>query len=317
MTTPSPSPAIFDRLHCLGEPTRARLALLLERQELTVSELCAILQAPQSTVSRHLKALADAGWVASRPEGTRRFYRLDRDSLEPSMRNLWLAVREDVAASPAAGQDRARLAPVLAARRTRSAEFFQSEASHWDRMRDELFGASFYLGALPALLEPTWVVGDLGCGTGPVAGSLAPFVARVIAVDASEAMLAEARRRLGHLETVEIRRGDLEALPIDSATLDAAVLALVLHHIPDPSRVLEEVARVLRPSGRVLVVDMLPHDREELARSMGHVWLGFGEPAIASHLAEAGFTSVRNVRLPVDPAARGPALFASCARRAG
>ena len=313
MITITPISDIFEQLTSLGEPTRARLLLLLEGQELTVSELCAVLQAPQSTVSRHLKSLSDAGWVATRPEGTRRFYRVDRDAVTASMRKLWLAVREEVAGSPAAVQDRTRLAPVLARRRSRSEEFFRSEAGGWDRVRDELFGAGFYLQALPGLLDPAWTVGDLGCGTGRVAEALAPFVARVVAVDGSDAMLAEARRRLAGRGNIDLRRGELEALPVEDASLDAAVLALVLHHLPEPARVLREVARVLQPGGRVLVIDMLPHDREELANRMGHVWLGFGQDAMAAHLAEAGFESTRVVPLPADPAARGPALFAAAA----
>jgi len=304
---------IFDRLTSLGEPTRARLLLLLESQELTVSELCAVLQAPQSTVSRHLKALADAGWVASRPEGTRRYYYVDQATMKASMRRLWLAVREEVSESPAAGQDRARLVSVLAQRRSRSEEFFQSEAGEWDRMRDELFGAGFYLGAIPGLLDPTWVIGDLGCGTGHVSESLAPFVGQIIAVDGSVAMLAEAKHRLEDHDNIQIRHGDLESLPIDDDALDAAVLALVLHHLPDPGAAMREVARVLRPGGRVLLVDMLPHDREELAKRMGHVWLGLAEEAITTQLATAGFQSIRHARLPINADARGPALFATSA----
>lgn len=307
---------VLDRLTALGDGTRTRVLLLLERQELTVSELCAVLQAPQSTVSRHLKALADASWVVSRPDGTRRFYRMDRDGLPSSMRRLWGAVREEVATSPGAEQDRVRLASVLTQRRRRSEEFFSSEAGQWDSMRDDLFGAGFYLQALPGLLDETWTVGDLGCGTGHVAASLAPFVAQVIAVDGSEAMLAEARRRLAGHDNVQVLHGELEALPVDDAALDAAVLALVLHHLPDPGRALAEVARALRPGGRILVVDMLPHDREDMAGRMGHVWLGFAEETIKAHLNEAGFQSPRIVPLPADPDAQGPALFAAAARRA-
>ena len=307
---------IFEQLTALGEPTRTRLLVLLERQELTVSELCAVVQAPQSTVSRHLKALADAGWVATRREGTKRFYRLDRQALSPSLQRLWLAVREEVAASPGVDQDRARLRSVLAQRRSRSKEFFSSEAGQWDRMRDELFGAGFFLQGLPGLLDPAAVVGDLGCGTGHVAGALAPFVGSVMAVDGSEAMLQEARRRLASHHNVEVHHGDLEALPLDDGRLDAAVMALVLHHVPDPALALQEAARVLRPGGRVLVIDMLPHDREEWAAQMGHVWLGFGEEVMTQHLSAAGFESTNFARLPADPAARGPALFAAAARRA-
>jgi ArsR family transcriptional regulator len=306
---------VFDRLTALAEPVRARILLLLEAQELTVSELREVLQAPQSTVSRHLKALADGGWVASRPEGTRRYYRVDRDRLEAPIRRLWMAVREQVAAAAGTVQDRARLAPVLARRRSRSAAFFSSEAGDWDRMRDELFGPGFFLQALPGLLDPGWVVGDLGCGSGAVAAALAPFVGRVIAVDGAEEMLREARARLRPHINVEVLHGELEALPVDDGALDAAVLALVLHHVPEPARALREVARVLRGDGRLLIVDMRPHDREDLAARMGHVWLGFTEEALRGYLLEAGFEAVRLAPLPVNPAARGPALIAAAARR--
>src|SRR5690606_18961602 len=113
------------------------------------------------------------------------------------------------------------------------------------------------------------------CGTGPVSAALAPFVARVIAVDNSTAMLAAARRRLAGAGNVELRRGDLEALPIEDADLDAATLTLVLPYLPEPERALAEVARVLRPGGRVLVTDVLPHDREQYRQQLGHQWLGF------------------------------------------
>jgi ArsR family transcriptional regulator len=274
-----------------------------------------VLQAPQSTVSRHLRALADSDWVVSRPDGTRRFYRMDGADLSASMRRLWEAVREELASGPAAEQDRARLASVLAQRRSRSEEFFSSEAGEWNRMRDDLFGPGFYLAALPALLDPGWVVGDLGCGTGHVAESLAPFVAQVVAVDGSDAMLAEARRRLAAHRNVRVLQGDMESLPMDDEMLDAAVVALVLHHLPDPARALAEMARVLRPGGRILVIDMLPHTREDLAGRMGHVWLGFAETTIGSHLERAGFRATRFVPLPADPQAQGPAIFAVAASR--
>src|SRR6266480_1731052 len=190
------APAILDRLASLADTTRSRLLLLLDQHELTVSELCGITQLPQSTVSRHLKALVDAGWIASRAEGTSRLYAMTRDDLDASRRRLWLLVREQVGPTPAATQDQRRLASALVERRTKSQEFFSSSAGQWDRLRDELFGDRFHLAALAALAEPGWVVGDLGCGTGQVSASIAPFVARVIAVDASAAMLQAAKKRL-------------------------------------------------------------------------------------------------------------------------
>src|SRR5712692_3695465 len=269
--------AIHDHLASLADITRSRLLLLLDRHELTVSELCGIMQLPQSTVSRHLKALADSGWIVARAEGTSHLYTMVRDDLDPAARRLWLLVREQVGATPAAAQDQRRLQAALAYRRTKSQEFFSSSAGQWDRVRDELFGDRFHLAALAAFAGGDWTVGDLGCGTGQVAAALAPFVARVVAVDESAAMLQAAKKRLHEFENVDLRRGELEALPIDDARLDCATLMLVLHHVPEPEKALAEVARVLRPGGRVVLVDMLPHDRESYRQQMGHVWLGFSE----------------------------------------
>ena len=106
-----------------------------------------------------------------------------------------------------------------------------------------------------------------------------------------------------------MRRGELEALPIEDGELDAATLLLVLHHLPDPVRALAEAARVLRPGGRLLISDMLPHDREEYRQQMGHVWLGFGEDALRRLLGNAGFEQIRIAPMPADPDAKGPALF--------
>src|SRR5437773_3849989 len=190
------SPAILDHLSALADTTRSRILLLLDRHELTVTELCGIVQLPQSTVSRHLKALADSDWVAARAEGTSNLYTMTRDDLDPSARRLWLLVREHVGSSPAAAQDQRRLQAVLAERRTKSQEFFSSSAGQWDRMRDELFGDRFHLAALAAFADSRWTIGDLGCGTGQVTAALAPFVERVVSVDASAAMLQAAEKRL-------------------------------------------------------------------------------------------------------------------------
>src|SRR5580765_4603920 len=241
------APAILDHLAALADTTRSRILLLLDRHELTVSELCAIVQLPQSTVSRHLKALADAGWIAARAEGTSHLYTMTRDELDGSARRLWLLVREQVGPTPAAAQDQRRLQAALAERRTKSQEFFSSAASQWDRLRDELFGDRVHLGALAALADSDWVLGDLGCGTGQVSAALAPFVGRVIAVDSSAAMLQAAKRRLAAFDNIDLRRGELEALPIDDDRLDVAVLMLVLHHVPEPEQAVKEVARVLKP----------------------------------------------------------------------
>jgi ArsR family transcriptional regulator len=311
----SASPAILDHLSALADTTRSRILLLLDRHELTVTELCGILQLPQSTVSRHLKALADSAWIAARAEGTSNLYAMNRDDLDPAARRLWSLVREQVGPTPAAVQDQRRVQSVMAERRSKSQEFFSSSASQWDRLRDEMFGERFHLAALPAFADPAWTVGDLGCGTGQASAALAPFVAHVIAVDGSAAMLQAAKKRLSVFANIELRRGELEALPIDDARLDAATLMLVLHHLPDPESVLAEVARVVKPGGRLLVVDMLPHDRESYRQQMGHVWLGFSEEHLRRILRESGFDDVRIVPLSPDARSKGPGLFVATGKR--
>jgi ubiquinone/menaquinone biosynthesis C-methylase UbiE len=299
----------------VSDPVRCRMLLLLERHELTVSELCAVLQLPQSTVSRHLKTLGDEQWVVSRRDGTSRFYSLSADELGSHAMQLWSIVRDEVGGTAAARQDERRLDGVLARRRETSQAFFASAAGQWDRLREGLFGDTFYLWALLGLVDPSLTVGDLGCGTGLLSHAIAPYVRRVIAVDASVDMLDAARARLKGVGNVEVQRGELEALPLQDAQLDVAMLSLVLHYAADPARALTEVARVLKPGGRVMVVDMLPHDRAEYQQQMGHVWLGFAERQITRFLKGAGFEGVRIRPLPVDHNAKGPTLFAAIATK--
>lgn len=306
---------VFDRLSLLADTTRSRLLLALEDQELTVSELTTVLQLPQSTVSRHLKVLGDDGWVQSRRDGTSRLYRATLDRLEPSARELWSLVQSEVRDMPDALADAERLATVLADRRSKSQEFFSTAAGQWDRLRRQLFGERGEVAPLLALLDRAWEVGDLGCGTGRLSEALAPFVSRLVAVDDSSPMLEAARARLTPYENVEIRSGRLEDLPLEARELDLAVLALVLHHVPEPAKAMAEVARVVKPGGRALVVDMQPHKREEYRQEMGHVWLGFPPERLQGWLQDAGFEDVRITPLPADVEAQGPPLLTATARR--
>ena len=307
---------ILDHMSALSDQTRCRMLLLLERHELTVSELCAVLQMPQSSVSRHLKTLADDDWVSSRRDGTSRFYSMPAD-LDVGAAQLWPLIREQVAATSAAGQDDRRLKGVLARRRDKSQEFFASAAAGWDRLRQDLYGDTFYLSAVLGLIDPELLVGDLGCGTGQLTETLAPYVKQVVAVDASMDMLDTARSRLdGAITNVEFRKGELESLPVKDGELDVAVLSLVLHYSPAPAKALSEAARVIRKGGRVLVVDMLPHEHEEYQQQMGHVWLGFSDKQMTRFLTSAGFNDVRVRNLPADPDAGGPALFSAVAVKA-
>jgi ubiquinone/menaquinone biosynthesis C-methylase UbiE len=306
---------VLDQLSVVADGLRARMLAVLGRQELTVSELCAVLQLPQSTVSRHLKTLSEGEWVASRREATSRYYSLSLDDFDAARRRLWLLVDEQIRQTAEAGQDRARLKRVLAERRSKSQEFFQSAAGQWDHVRAELFGRDSHLRPLLALLDANSVVGDLGCGTGQVSEALAPFVRRVYAIDSSDEMLRAARERLREHPGVTVKRGTLERLPLEDGELDAAVIMLVLHHIPDPADVLAEAARVIRPGGRLVIADMTPHDHEEYRRTMGHVWLGFSERQIERWCAGVGFENLRWHALAAEPAVKGPGLFVATARR--
>jgi ubiquinone/menaquinone biosynthesis C-methylase UbiE len=308
-----PSAPILDHMAALADPIRCRMLLPLEQHELTVNEICSVLQLPQSTVSRHLKTLADDGWVMSRRDGTSRFYGMAMSELDPGAQRLWPLIREQIAGTNGAEQDERRLKSVLSKRRSKSEEFFASASGQWDHLRTELFGDRFHLHALLSLIDPSLTVGDLGCGTGQVTELVAPHVAKVIAVDGSTDMVQAARKRLKGLHQVDVRRGDMEALPIDDLQLDMAMVALVLHHVPDPARALAEVHRVLKCGGRAMIVDMLPHDRVEYQQQMGHVWLGFSEKSMKKYLDAAGFGRIITTVLPADEDAKGPALFVTTA----
>ena len=306
---------VVDQLTVLSDAIRVRMLAVLEGRELTVSELCDVVQLPQSTVSRHLKTLADGDWVSSRRDGTRRLYTLPLDELDGSARRLWQVVREQVTSSATASHDDRRLKQVLAKRRTQSEAFFSSAAGQWDRLREELFGTTSHLRALGGLLDPDHVVGDLGCGTGTVSAWLSQFCERIIAVDASKEMLEAARENVGGQKHIELRQGSLEKLPIENGELDVALMMLVLHHLPEPKRVLSEAARSLKAGGRLLILDMLPHEREDYRQTMGHVWLGFTEKQMTQWLHAAGFKDVRWRVMPPESKAKGPSLFVATARR--
>ena len=309
------SATLLDHMATLADALRCRMLLVLERHELTVSELCSVLQLPQSTVSRHLKTLLDAQWVVSRRDGTSRYYAMTVESLDAGAQRLWPLIREQVATTASAEHDERRLKTVLTKRRSKSEEFFASASGQWDLLREGLFGHAFHLHALLALLDRNAAVGDLGCGTGQLTAVVASHVRQVIAVDGSLDMLQAARRRLRGHANVDFRVGTLEALPIDHGQLDIALLALVLHHVPDPGVALVECARVLRQDGRVLIVDMLPHDCAEYQQQMGHVWLGFSERQMRKLLSAAGFDNIRIHHLPIEEDAKGPALFAAVGRK--
>ncbi len=295
----------------LGDVARVRLLRLVEQAELGVGELATAAQLPQSTVSRHLKALHEHGWIVKRSEGTASLYRLLPQALDADLRRLWETTRNRVADGPIFADDAARLAEVLLARRSDSQAFFGRVGGEWHEMRRELFGTGFGPEAMLGLLDPDWVVGDLGCGTGDAAERLASVVREVVAIDREPSMLEACRRRLGEHDNIRFVESDLMALPLPDASLDAAVIMLVLHHVADPVAVLAEVGRVLKPRGRVLVVDMVSHERDEYRHDMGHQHLGFDEAAVASWEVGAGFVRSTWRRLRPSREGKGPGLFAA------
>ena len=305
---------LFGWMEGLADPTQLRLLHVLERHELGVAELCEVLQQPQSTVSRHLKILSSQGWFEVRRQGPNRIYRMS-EGVDPAARRLWRLARDESQRWATLQHDQLRLDRRLRERRSGAEEFFAGAAGDWDRLRAEWYGTGFGASALLALLPPDWTVADLGCGTGSLAAALAPEVARVVGVDQSADMLRSARRRTAGLGNVELRRGALEALPLDDASCDAALLVLSLGWVADPPRVLAEAARVVRPGGRLALVDAVLHDDEDFRRRAGQVWPGFEPARLVEMLGAAGFAAATCRPLPPEPAAKGPALLLARARR--
>ncbi len=308
------SEALYSRLADLADPTRTRLLSILDHGSFTVAELTVILELPQSTVSRHLRILVDGNWVSIRRDGPRRFYSLSL-SEEGVESQLWSLHRREFSSTATCTADAERMAQALEARRAHSQAFFDRSVDRWDEVRTRIFGSDVELGAALGLLNRDWTAADLGCGTGKTTVALAPFVQHVVAVDASAAMCAATRARALRHSNVEVRNGRLEALPIDAATLDIALLVLVLHHVAEPSAVLAEAARVLRPGGRLLVMEMQAHNREDLVERMGHVWNGFEAQQLRTWGQKAALREIDSVRLPARSDVDGPPLFLWIAER--
>ena len=313
---PDRSPAqLIGLMDSLCDPVRLRLVRLIERHELGVAELCDIVQLPQSTVSRHLKLLADQGWTLCRRNGTTNLYRMAGDELKGPARKLWSIAREQIADSSAVKHDQLRLQRRLQQRHRNTQSFFAGAAGRWDKLRRELYGPTFTHAALLALLPSDWTVADLGCGSGAMLSELAPYVAAVIGVDQSKAMLNAAAKRTAGFENVELRRGDLEALPLARRQVDAVIVSIVLTYVAAPDVVLREAARVTRSGGQIVVVDLLRHEREDFRRQMGQQGLGFETDELAGLLADAGWTDPRCRTLPPEPGVKGPALLLATAKR--
>jgi ArsR family transcriptional regulator len=272
----------------LAEPIRLRLLRVLEREELSVGELCDVLKLPQSTVSRHLKTLADQGWVESRREGTASYYRI-AEGLDASAKRLWRFARAETEGWTAVQQDAVRLEKRIAERRTEAQRFFAGTAGEWNRVRREAYGTEFEYALVRALPLPEWTIADLGCGTGSFTLELARSGAHVIGVDQSASMLKLARTVLEGFDNAELKQASLDALPIGDASCDVATLVLVLSYVERVEPVLLEARRILKPGGRVFIVDAEAHQDEQFRRRLGQVRPGIDPTWLTRWLLDAGF----------------------------
>ena len=282
-------------LRLLGDSTRLRLLRVLSRDALNVSQLTAVLGVAQSGVSRHLGLLKEAGLVTEERDGAFTWYRLAAASEtgKNGHGDLWAWLERYLERStPETREDDARLAEV---RRVRK-ESFAEPGRHGDERRQLVPGRSWAAWARAlGLLLPEIDVADLGCGEGYLTMESARWARRVIAVDRSREVLDRGRALAARrkLSNIVWKRGELEKLPIRDRTVDLALLAQAVHHASKPERALAEAFRILRPGGRVLVLDLRPHEQAWVRSKLGDRWLGFSDNALAALVRGAGFHAVK------------------------
>jgi len=295
--------AVLTGLRAAAEPTRLRLLALLALGDLTVSEITHILGQSQPRVSRHLKLMCDAGLLDRFPEGAWVFYRLAGRGEGADLARALLALLPDGDSSLAL--DRQRLDAVRATRSEKAAAYFRDNASRWDEIRslhvDEAVVEAALVGALSA--RPLRDLVDLGTGTGRVLELLGPKVESAIGIDLSREMLSVARANLDRagLRHCMVRQGDITQLPLPAGSADAVTIHQVLHYAAEPSAVVAEAARLLRPGGMLVAVDFAPHALEALRESYAHRRLGFADAEVAGWFAAAGLVPDGAHHLPGKP----------------
>ena len=296
---PLPQPLVsFTELNAVlkaaGETTRLRVLALLAEAELTVSELTEILRQSQPRISRHLRLLAEAGLVERFREGSWAFFRMADRAVAAEVARGLLA-RLD-AADPVVGRDRERLAAVRAARAAAAQAYFRAHAVEWDRIRQlHVADAAVETAIREALADrPFRSLLDLGTGTGRMLELFAADIERGLGLDLSLEMLAIARSRLERagLRHVSVRQADIYSLAPPNETFDVVLIHQVLHFLDDGARAIAEAARMLRPGGRLLVVDFAPHDLEFLREEHAHRRLGFAAETVSQWMKAAGLDVV-------------------------
>lgn len=276
-------------LKLFADPTRLRILALVEREELSVGEVARALDMAQSRVSNHLRQLREAGLLTERHAGSSTHLRLA--ALEGARAGLWAAVSASLDTLPERHADLSRLAQVLSTRGGR--DFFDSLAGDYDKLAGDFQTGRALERAGAALLPRNFTVADIGCGTGAMARPLLGLVDRIICVDRSEAMLTEARQRLGDSRTsVDFRQGSFESLPLDDAEVDGVVCGMVLHHLDDLAAPLREMARVLKPGARAVILELRPHGEAWMHEELGDRHLGLEPTDVVRALERAGFEQV-------------------------
>jgi ubiquinone/menaquinone biosynthesis C-methylase UbiE len=292
---------VIAALEALGEPTRLRIAALLAEAELTVTELTTILGQSQPRVSRHLKLLVDAGLVERHREGAWAFFRL-RDARASGLIHDVLSALDS--SDPVLAADCERLSEARAERVKAADTYFARHAGDWDRLRALHVPETSVEQALLAQIGegPFHAALDLGTGTGRMLRLLAERSERAVGVDLSPAMLSVARANLERagVRNAQVRHGDIYALPVERDGYDVVVIHQVLHYLDDPARAIREATRVLRPGGRLFVVDFAPHSLEFLRDEHAHRRLGFDASEICDALASAGLGEPTSVKVQGD-----------------
>lgn len=286
-------------LRAAAEPTRLRLLALAARGAFCVTEFTEILGQSQPRLSRHLKLLCESGLLERDREGANVWFALPTGEAGSLARALVARLPPD---DPVLEADRRQAARVLAERARVASERFRRQGADWDEMRALDLPAAEVEAALLSLVPdigPQRLL-DIGTGTGRVLELLGPNISEGLGVDASKAMLALARTRLGRagLSHCSVRLADMYRLPLSDAGFDTAVLQMVLHYAEEPSGVLMEASRVLRPGGRLIVIDLAEHDREDALIKLAHRWPGFSDAAMAALLDEAGLTAGPPLTVP-------------------
>ncbi|MEM7411921.1 MAG: metalloregulator ArsR/SmtB family transcription factor [Myxococcota bacterium] len=301
----------------LSDPTRVRVLALLEQEELAVQELMDVLGMAQSRVSRHLAILREAGLLKDRRDGTYVFYRFALPEDGP-WRETWRLVQANLADDATRARDIAALSQVMEARAERTRSFFDAVGPEWDALRKVFHDDALRSRAIIRLVPPGLRVADIGTGTGILAAELARLGMSVIAIDHSARMLEAARTKLEAegISGVELREGEVSALPLSDSELDAAFAHMVVHYLPSPADAIREMARVVRPGGQVILIDFVRHEHEWMRQELGVHWLGFDLDEVASWFAQAGLEETRTEIHSAGNTARDlPATFIASARR--